>query len=197
MTSRTSSPIRRSVLPPLRDGSGVFRSSGSGCTADGRHGRQASPRSIVDDMRLPELAARLGAELVLPEDVDNASAIDIIGVAAHAHASERHLVFAESEATLTSARASGAGAIVTCDKLAGNCRESSMLLVGQPKLAFARAAELLNAQKGEPGIHASAEIAVTASLGEGVFVGPSVVIGEGAVIGAYSRLDAGTVIGAA
>jgi UDP-3-O-[3-hydroxymyristoyl] glucosamine N-acyltransferase len=148
-------------------------------------------------MRLPELAARLGAELVLPEDVDNASAIDIIGVAAHAHASERHLVFAESEATLTSARASGAGAIVTCDKLAGNCRESSMLLVGHPKLAFARAAELLNAQKGEPGIHASAEIAVTASLGEGVFVGPSVVIGEGAVIGAYSRLDAGTVIGAA
>jgi UDP-3-O-[3-hydroxymyristoyl] glucosamine N-acyltransferase len=145
-------------------------------------------------MRLPELAAALGAELVLPEGANDALSIDITGVAAHAQASEGQLVFAENEVTLASAHASGAGAIVTCNKLAAKGSDKAMLLVGHPKLAFARAAGLLNAHKAEAGIHASAEIAVSASLGEGVFVGPNVVIGEAAVIGAYSRLDAGTVV---
>jgi UDP-3-O-[3-hydroxymyristoyl] glucosamine N-acyltransferase len=147
-------------------------------------------------MRLSELAAALGAELVLPEESRDASAMDITGVAGFADASERQLVFAESEAALASAGGSGAGAIVTSQTHAGKVGNKPMLLVGQPKLAFARAAELLKAESAPQGIHASAEVAVSASLGEGVFVGPNVVIEEGAVIGARTRLDAGVVIGA-
>jgi UDP-3-O-[3-hydroxymyristoyl] glucosamine N-acyltransferase len=147
-------------------------------------------------MRLPELAAVLGAELVLPAGSSDLSAIDIAGVAAHAHAGARQLVFAESEIALTSAGASAAGAIITSDRLAREGTGKPMLLVGHPKLAFARAAELLSAQHPRQGIHPSATIAGTVTLGEGVFIGANVVVEEHAVIGSHSRIDAGSVIGA-
>jgi len=146
-------------------------------------------------MRLSELAAALGAELVLPDESRNASATDITGVAAHAQAGVRQLVFAESEAALARANASSAGAVVTSSKLAGSHSNKPMLLVAHPKLAFARAAELLSTKGGQRGTHASAEVAVSASLGDSVYVGPNVVIDEDAVIGAHSRIDAGVVIG--
>jgi UDP-3-O-[3-hydroxymyristoyl] glucosamine N-acyltransferase len=148
-------------------------------------------------MRLPELAAALGAELVLPTESRDASAIEITGVAAQAHATQQQLVFAESEAAVAGAEASGAGAIAISAKLARAGSAKPMLLVDHPKLAFARAAQLLKAESPLHGIHASAEVAVSASLGEGVSVGPNVVIGEDAFIGAHSRIDAGVVIGAA
>jgi UDP-3-O-[3-hydroxymyristoyl] glucosamine N-acyltransferase len=147
-------------------------------------------------MRLPELAAALSAELVLPEGLSDFSAIDITGVAAPAHAGRRELVFAESESALAIAGASGAGAIISSHTLAGESGNKPMLLAGHPKLAFARAAELLHAaQYARQGIHPSAAIAGTVTLGEGVFIGANVVLEEGAVIGAYSRIDAGAVIG--
>jgi UDP-3-O-[3-hydroxymyristoyl] glucosamine N-acyltransferase len=147
-------------------------------------------------MRLTELAAALGAELVLPEESREASATEITGVAAHARAEVQHLVFAEGEAALAGANASAAGAVVTSGKLAGSASNKPMLLHGHPKLAFARAAELLSTKPGHLGVHASAEIGVNASLGESVSVGPNVVIDEDAVIGAHSRIDAGVVVGA-
>ena len=147
-------------------------------------------------MRLSTLATELGAELVLPEGSGAASSIDITGVAARAHASASDLVFAESEAALTGAQASQAGAVVTSHNLAGHGTSKPMLLVSQPKLAFARAAELLRVEKPQEGIHASAEVDGSASLGEGVYVGPNAVLEEHAVIGAFTRIDAGVVIGA-
>ena len=148
-------------------------------------------------MRLPELAARLGAELVLPEGPTDAAAIEITGVAAPTHAGARQLVFAESEAALTSARASGAGAIVISQKLAGDAAGKPTLVVAHPKLVFARAAELLRAEHTRQGIHPSATIAATVTLGEGVFIGANAVIDDEAVIGPRCRIGAGSVIGAA
>jgi UDP-3-O-[3-hydroxymyristoyl] glucosamine N-acyltransferase len=147
-------------------------------------------------MRLNELAARLGAELVLPAGSGNTSTIEIGGVAAASNAAAGQLVFAESEAALADAQASRAGAIVTSRKVAGDGTAKPMLFVSHPKLAFARAAELLRAGKAQEGIHASADVNVSASLAEGVSVGANAVIREHAVIGAYSRIEAGVVIGA-
>jgi UDP-3-O-[3-hydroxymyristoyl] glucosamine N-acyltransferase len=148
-------------------------------------------------MRLVELAARLSAELVFTKESSDVSVIEITGVAAPINAGARELVFAESEAALISAHASGAGAIVTSHKLAGDSAGKPMLVVAYPKLAFARAAELLRAEDTRQGIHPSATIAGTVTLGEGVFIGANVVIDDEAVIGARSRIDAGAVIGAA
>ncbi len=151
-------------------------------------------------MRLLELAAELGAELVLPigspmGSVD-ASTIDIVGVAAPSHASVRELVFAESGASLSAAYASLAGAVITTRTLADDSAERPVLLVTHPKLAFALAAQLLRSPPRQQGIHASAHVDAGASLGDGVFVGPNAVVHEGATIGPYSRIGAGVVIGA-
>jgi UDP-3-O-[3-hydroxymyristoyl] glucosamine N-acyltransferase len=150
-------------------------------------------------MRLNELAARLGAELIFsagsPAGSEDVSAIEIAGVAAASNASAGQLVFAESEATLADAQASRAGAIVTSHKVAGNVTAKPLLLVSHPKLAFARAADLLTPLHEQQGIHASAHVDAGASLGDGVLVGPNAVIHNGVRIGAYTRIDAGVIIG--
>ena len=148
-------------------------------------------------MRLNELAATLGAELVFPAGSSGtASAIEIAGVAAASNAVEEQLVFAESEAALADAQASRAGAIVTSRKVAGGPIAKPMLLVDHPKLAFARAAELLRAENAQQGMHPSAIVDASASLAEGVSVGPHAIIQAHAVIGASTRIEAGVVVGA-
>jgi UDP-3-O-[3-hydroxymyristoyl] glucosamine N-acyltransferase len=146
-------------------------------------------------MRLSELAKELGAELQLPPDIRDASAIEIGSVGASLHAVASVLVFAENEAALAAAHASGAGAIVTSRKLPGEVSAKPMLLAGNPKLTFARAAELLRPTNSQQGIHPSAQIDPDASFGDGVFVGPNAVIGHGVRIGANSRIDVGVVVG--
>ncbi|HEY3988113.1 MAG TPA: UDP-3-O-(3-hydroxymyristoyl)glucosamine N-acyltransferase [Acidobacteriaceae bacterium] len=146
-------------------------------------------------MRLPELAAQLGAELVFPGSGD-ASAIEIGGVGAPLHAVESVLVFAEGEAALAAAYASRAGAVITSPQLAGDGAAKPMLLVRYPRLAFARAAELLRPLHRQQGIHPSAHVDADATLEDGVLVGPNAVIEHGVHIGACSRIDAGVVIGA-
>jgi UDP-3-O-[3-hydroxymyristoyl] glucosamine N-acyltransferase len=146
-------------------------------------------------MRLSELAAQLGAALVLPAGCDDASAIEIKGVGAASNAIAGQLVFAESEAVLVCAQTSHATAVVTSDKLGVEGTSKPMLLVSHPKLAFARAAQLLKPLLQEQGIHPSARIDADASFEEGVFVGPNAIIQHGVRVGAHSRIDAGVVIG--
>ena len=147
-------------------------------------------------MRLPELAAQLGAELVLPAGSGDAPLVEISGVGAPSGAIECQLVFAESEAALADAQASRAGAIVTSRTLAAEGGVKPMLLAGNPKLTFARAAELLRPMHPQQGIHPSAHVDASTSFGDGVFVGPNAVIQHGVRIGAHSRIDAGVVLGA-
>jgi UDP-3-O-[3-hydroxymyristoyl] glucosamine N-acyltransferase len=147
-------------------------------------------------MRLNELAARLGAELILPAGANDASATEIGAVGPPLHAVEWQLVFAENEAALAAACASRAGAVITSRELAGDHGNKPVLLVNHPKLAFARAAELLTPLHAQRGIHASAHVDGDASLEDGVLIGPNAVIQHGVRIGAYTRIDAGVVIGA-
>jgi UDP-3-O-[3-hydroxymyristoyl] glucosamine N-acyltransferase len=146
-------------------------------------------------MRLSDLARQLAAELVLPAGAGDGSTIEIEGVAAPSNAGESQLVFADSEGAFALAHASRAGAIVTSHKLAGEGGGKPMLLTGNPKLTFARAAELLRPVNPQQGIHPSAHIDADGSFGDGLFVGPNAVIQHGVCIGAYSRIDAGVVIG--
>ena len=67
----------------------------------------------------------------------------------------------------------------------------------QPRLAFARAAQLLYAPPIlSSGIHGSAVVHSSARLGKDVSVAEQAVIGPGAEIGERSRIGAGCVIGA-
>jgi len=65
----------------------------------------------------------------------------------------------------------------------------------QPRLWFARAAQLLKPVLPPAGVHPTAVIGEGAELGENVTIGPCAVVGEYAQIGAGTRIEAGAVIG--
>ena len=81
---------------------------------------------------------------------------------------------------------------------AAEAKNSKPLLVAtQPRLAFARAAQLLCPRpEPKPGIHPSAIVHSSAQLANDVRVDERVVIGEGVRIGGRTRIGAGSVIGA-
>jgi UDP-3-O-[3-hydroxymyristoyl] glucosamine N-acyltransferase len=121
---------------------------------------------------------------------------EIRSVSSLASASEHDLVFVEEEKHLDAALRSRAGAIVA-GEFAASCNAGRPLLISaHPKLAFARAAQLLRDPVGErAGVHATAVVHPSAVLGTGVQVGARVVIGEGARIKEGSRIAEGAVIG--
>jgi UDP-3-O-[3-hydroxymyristoyl] glucosamine N-acyltransferase len=141
-------------------------------------------------MQLSELAARLGAELV------GDSEAEVTGVAAAPLASADHIVFAETEAALAAALASPAAAVITNSGLADGAHSKCLLLTNTPRLAFARAGQLLCKRDQRTGVHPSALVHSTALLEEGVSIGPGVVIEKDVVIGRDTVIDPGAVVGA-
>jgi UDP-3-O-[3-hydroxymyristoyl] glucosamine N-acyltransferase len=71
-----------------------------------------------------------------------------------------------------------------------------LLKVKDPKLAFAKIAEVLHpSKKREPERHPSAVIAESAKIGSGVFIGAFVCVGENSQIGDGAQLRAGAKVG--
>ena len=110
------------------------------------------------------------------------------------------LVFVEEQAALPAALASNAGAILLTSAIAvtqsaqAKLLTAALLLVDQPRLAFARAAQLLRAAEPPRSKHPSAFVSVGATLAARVAVGPFAVIEQGVVIGQGSMIGAGVVI---
>ena len=136
-----------------------------------------------------ELAARLGGEVVGdPTTV-------LRGVASLENARAGDLIYVESEKHLSAALASAAGAVLVASGVTAPGK--TLIRVQQPKRAFARAVELL---LPEPpvvtGIHPSAAIHPSATLGEDVAVGAHAVIEAGARVGAHCQIGPGCCLGA-
>ena len=134
-----------------------------------------------------EVAESVGAELVGAGDVE------LKGVASLRSASSGDLVFIEDEKHLSTALTSAASAII-----AGRFAVSGtkpFLICDQPRLAFARAAQFLHANKrGSGTIHATAVVHDSAKLANDVTVEEYAVVRERAVIGDQSRVGAGAII---
>jgi len=139
-------------------------------------------------MKLSRIAAAVGAEMRGPD-------CEISGVASIGTAAPNSLVFAEDSQSLSAALASGGAAVIVAPKLAPASTEKALLIAGQPRLAFAQAARLLRPVEASTGIHPTAVIDSSATLGEGVSVGPHVVVEADVVIGEGTRIEAGAVIG--
>jgi UDP-3-O-[3-hydroxymyristoyl] glucosamine N-acyltransferase len=78
----------------------------------------------------------------------------------------------------------------------GDFPSKTVITVGNPKLAFARAAAWLLAEAtNDTGIHPSATVAPDAEVGNAVNIGPGVVVEAGAVIGDRTIIEAGCYIG--
>ena len=129
--------------------------------------------------------------------VSGDGSVELTGIASVAAASAGDLVFVESEKHLQAALASQASAVIAGDFAAGVSSSKPLLLSPQPRLAFARAAQLLCSKPDRvPGIHPSALVHASAILGERVSIDAHAVIGEAAEVGPETWIGAGTVVSA-
>jgi UDP-3-O-[3-hydroxymyristoyl] glucosamine N-acyltransferase len=123
--------------------------------------------------------------------------LTVSGIASIGSASSGDLVFVEDEKGLESALASRASAVIAGEFATKGTPAKPLLISPQPRLAFARAAQLLCAElKCQPGVHASAVVSLSARLGKEVFISERVVIGDDVEIGDNTRIGAGSVISA-
>jgi UDP-3-O-[3-hydroxymyristoyl] glucosamine N-acyltransferase len=127
--------------------------------------------------------------------VSGDGSVPLTGIASVAAASAGDLVFVESEKHLPAALTSSASAVIAGEFAASVPSAKPLLTSSQPRLAFARAAQLLCPKPDRvPGIHPSAVVHPSAILGDRVTVDAHAVIGEAVHIGAETWVGAGTVI---
>jgi UDP-3-O-[3-hydroxymyristoyl] glucosamine N-acyltransferase len=143
-----------------------------------------------------ERSAKQVADFVHARLVGDGS-VRLRGIASVVSASPGDLVFVEDEKTLEHALQSKASAVIAGEFAAGKGAVKPLLIHPQPRLGFARAAQLfMPASELKPGVHASAVVHPSAKLAKSVAVAERVVIGEGAQISEGTRIGAGSVIGA-
>jgi len=142
---------------------------------------------------LSEIADAVGARLVGDGNVE------IAGVASIRSARRDELGFVEDEKHLGEALQSQAGALIAGEFAASSQATKPLLITDHPKLAFARAARLLNQSASDrppkAGLHPNAVIHSSAVLAPDVSVDACAVIGPSAQIGGGTRIGAGCAIG--
>jgi UDP-3-O-[3-hydroxymyristoyl] glucosamine N-acyltransferase len=143
---------------------------------------------------LQQIAEAVGARLFAD------GAVEVSGVSSIAAAGSEHLVFVDDRKHLESALRSSAGAVIAGEFAPGVETEKPLLISDQPKLAFARAANLfcdvLRSSQNTPArVHPTAVVHSSARLETDVAVEARVVIGADVVIGRGTRIGAGCVIG--
>src|SRR5215470_1284542 len=142
-------------------------------------------------LRLKDMVASLGAQ------IQGDGNVAVNRVASAGLADGDSIVFAEDDSALRDALHSKAAAILVTEELAGKAGETKPLVVmRQPRLGFARVAQLLRSSERKTGVHSTAIVASDAVLAEDVFVDAYAVVGNAAEIGRGTSLGAGSVIGA-
>lgn len=138
--------------------------------------------------RVRDIAEAIGARLIGDDR------IEVNGVASISSATECDLIFVEDEKDLAAALSCRAAAVIAGRFAEKSKTAKTLLIVSHPRLAFARAAQLL--QHGEArghGVHPSA--IVLPSFDKSVTVGPWSFVGEDASIGEKTWIGAGCIIG--
>jgi UDP-3-O-[3-hydroxymyristoyl] glucosamine N-acyltransferase len=155
-------------------------------------------------LTLQQLADALKAEYVPPSEPthqDNfAPAESVERVSSVGNATQTSLTFAENEATLQEALASASAAVLVTPQIAKALLSEAkplnkpLLLIAQPRLAFAKASQLLRAAKVSTGVHRTAVLASSVKLAEDVSIGACTVLGEDVEIGARTHIGPGCVL---
>ena len=136
-----------------------------------------------------EVAEAIGAKL------EGDGAAELGGVAAPERAGARDLIYVESAKHAQRAAASAAICVIAAEGIA--LPGKTVLRSAQPKMAFARAAELLLGRTPiASGIHPTAIIAPLSRVAPEVSIGPYAVIGEDTHVGTGTQIGAHAVIGA-
>jgi UDP-3-O-[3-hydroxymyristoyl] glucosamine N-acyltransferase len=137
-----------------------------------------------------QIADRIGARVV------GDGSVELEGISSIAQASPGDLVFVEEGRHLEKAIRSRAAAVIA-GEFFRDVSLKPVLVCDQPRLAFARAAELLRTRpERKAAIHPSAFVDPSAECGAGVTIDERVVIRQGVKIGDQTWIGAGSVIGA-
>ncbi|NQV85774.1 MAG: UDP-3-O-(3-hydroxymyristoyl)glucosamine N-acyltransferase [Woeseiaceae bacterium] len=138
---------------------------------------------------LGELATRFGCELIGDPDTV------VFGVASLQNANPESLTFLSSPSYTSLLPSTRAAAVVLRAEDAKECRVA-VLINDNPYAMYARMAALLCPEPVfEPGIHATAIVAGSASVADSAHVAAGAVIGERSTIGEGTYVGSGTVIG--
>jgi UDP-3-O-[3-hydroxymyristoyl] glucosamine N-acyltransferase len=141
---------------------------------------------------LQEIAQRIGARL-LADGHDQT----ISGIASASTALPSDLVFVDHMRRLDEALTSRAGAVIAGEFAATGPSPKPLLIVKEPRLAFARAAAFLAAPHDHSlGVHPAAIVHQNVKLGLGASIGPNSFVGDAVVIGARTRIGANVSIAA-
>jgi UDP-3-O-[3-hydroxymyristoyl] glucosamine N-acyltransferase len=135
-------------------------------------------------MKLREIAQTLGCELAGDGE------LEITGVAGLEEAGPSDLTFLSNPKYARKVESTRAGAIIVGREV-GPPQRLSALVSDNPYLDFARALELFyRPPRPAPGVHPTAVIAPSATVGEGASIGPYAVIGERVRLGRNALLHA-------
>jgi UDP-3-O-[3-hydroxymyristoyl] glucosamine N-acyltransferase len=141
--------------------------------------------------RVSEIAEAVGARAL------GDASVEVTGVSSIAAASPGDIVFAEDEKSLAAALQSPASAVIAGSFTVTVNTSKVILIASHPRLAFARAAELLrDPASHKPGVHPSAWVHESARLGEHVSIDASVCLEHKVNVGRRTWIGANCVIGA-
>ena len=143
-------------------------------------------------LTLAEAAALAGGDLLGGDP-----AAFLAGIGPLAEAGPGEVAFLDSRRHLAELAATRAGAVVLSAEFAPKRPEGvAAIVTAQPRLGFARIAGRLHPRPApRPGIHPSAVVDPTATVGAGAEIGPLAVIGAGAEIGAGCVIGPQAVVG--
>jgi len=144
-------------------------------------------------IKLSQLASQLKA--------DHVGEADIYGLASVASAKKGDLVYAAEQTLFEIALLSKASGVIAGEFARASGPQKPLIIAINPKLAFARAAAMLQSTAQKPvGINPTAIVVPEAKLGKDVFVGPLCIIaggiiGDGTHVGARTTIAPDVVIG--
>jgi UDP-3-O-[3-hydroxymyristoyl] glucosamine N-acyltransferase len=138
---------------------------------------------------LRELASHFGTDLI------GDSSTVVSGIAGIDSARPGDLVFAADVTRFQQAIQSPASAVVAADFARNSPAAKPCLIARNPKLTFAKIASLLCARETPEGHHESAQVHLSAQIGEHTSIGAGVVIAEAVTVGDFTAIGSNSVIG--
>jgi UDP-3-O-[3-hydroxymyristoyl] glucosamine N-acyltransferase len=140
-------------------------------------------------MKLREIAEKIGGRVV------GNGEHDVVRVASLGTATAEEVSFVEDPKFVEAALKSGAGALIVAESSEAALRGKTLIVAGNPRLAFAKAgAELLRGRKRTGVVDPSAVLNERAVIGEGVDVGALAFIGPGVTVGARTVIGPGCML---
>lgn len=139
---------------------------------------------------LRDLAEKLGCRLL------GEGSVTVSRVSSLQSATGESLVFVEDTKHLDAGLKSSAAAVIAGQFAAAlDAARKPILISTQPRLTFARAAQLLRDSDNNRAIHPEAIVSASARMGTNVAIGPRAILGEHVSIGDETTIGAGSVVG--